>query len=45
MIEFAALHNIRPQVEILPYSKINEAIERVRKNAARYRIVLSADAK
>lgn len=40
MIAFAALHNIRPQVELMPFEGINEALDRVRKNQARYRIVL-----
>lgn len=44
MLEHAARHQIRPKVELLPMSAINEAISRVRANKARYRIVLEAGA-
>lgn len=40
MLDFAQKHHIKPLVEILPMSQINEAIERIRKNKVRYRIVL-----
>ncbi len=40
MLHFAALHNIKAQVEVVPFSSVNEAIERVRMNKARYRMVL-----
>jgi alcohol/geraniol dehydrogenase (NADP+) len=43
MLEFAALHNIKPMVELLPLSKVNEAFERVLSNKPRYRIVLKPD--
>ncbi len=39
MLEFAHLHQIKPQVE--KYSKINEAIDHLKSGKARYRIVLS----
>ena len=41
MLDFAKLHNIEPQVEMFPMSKINDAIARVASGDARYRIVLS----
>ena len=42
-MKFAARKQIRPQVEVYPMSKINEAIERLHSGQARYRIVLKAD--
>jgi len=41
MLDFAARHGIRPQVELLPMSEANAAITRVRRNQARYRVVLT----
>ena len=43
MLDFAARHNITPQTEHLPMSRINEAFERLEAGKARYRIVLDAD--
>jgi len=43
MLEFAARHNISPQVEHFPMSRMNEAIEHLAAGKARYRIVLDAD--
>jgi uncharacterized zinc-type alcohol dehydrogenase-like protein len=43
MLDFAARHNISPQTEHLPMSRINEAFERLEAGKARYRIVLDAD--
>ena len=43
MLTFAARHNITPQTEHMPMSKINEAFERLEAGKARYRIVLDAD--
>ena len=43
MLEFAARHNISPQTEHFPMSKINEAFEHLESGKARYRIVLDAD--
>ncbi len=40
MLEFAARHGVRAQVEVLPLERVNEAIARVRSNEARYRMVL-----
>ncbi len=40
MLQFAARHNITAQTEAVPMSEINHAIERVRQNQARYRMVL-----
>lgn len=42
-LEFAARHNIRPLVEVYPMSAANEAVNRLRDNRARYRIVLQND--
>jgi len=43
MLEFAARHNVTPQTEHFPMSRINEAFERLEAGKARYRIVLDAD--
>lgn len=40
MLQFAARHHIQAQVETMPMQRINEAIEKLKKNQARYRIVL-----
>lgn len=41
MLAFAHAHGVAPQVERLPMSRVNDAIERLRANEARYRIVLA----
>jgi uncharacterized zinc-type alcohol dehydrogenase-like protein len=41
MLEFSARHDIHPQVEIFPAREVNAALERLRKNEARYRVVLA----
>jgi uncharacterized zinc-type alcohol dehydrogenase-like protein len=43
MLDFASRHNIVPQTEHFPMSKINEAFARLESGKARYRIVLDAD--
>lgn len=43
MLRFCARHDIRPQTEHFPMSKINEAFEHLEAGKARYRIVLEAD--
>jgi uncharacterized zinc-type alcohol dehydrogenase-like protein len=43
MLEFASRHNIAPQTEHYPMSKINDAFARLESGKARYRIVLDAD--
>jgi len=43
MLEFAAAHNIHAMIEISPFEKCNEAIAKVVRNEARYRIVLAID--
>jgi len=42
MLEFCARHQILPQVELFPMSKVNEAIDHLRSGKARYRVVLDA---
>ncbi len=42
MLEFCARHQILPQVEHFPMSRVNEAIEHLRAGKARYRVVLDA---
>lgn len=43
MLDFAAFHGIRPDVEEFPFSRINDAVEHLRSGAARYRVVLRRD--
>ncbi|MFW9810095.1 MAG: NAD(P)-dependent alcohol dehydrogenase [Candidatus Thorarchaeota archaeon] len=43
MLSFAQAHNIMPKLELLSMNEINEAIQKVRENKARYRIVLYND--
>lgn len=43
MLDFAARHNIAPQTEHFPMSRINEAFARLASGKAHYRIVLDAD--
>ena len=43
MLAFAHEHGITPRVELMPMSQVNEAIQRIRDNQARYRIVLVND--
>jgi len=43
MLEFAARHQVAPQTEHFPMSKINDAFARLASGKARYRIVLDAD--
>ncbi len=43
MLEFAARHNMTPEVEHFPMSKINEAISYLEAGRPRYRLVLDAD--
>ncbi|MFW6102510.1 MAG: NAD(P)-dependent alcohol dehydrogenase [Chloroflexota bacterium] len=43
MLSFAQARGIKPWIELMPMSKVNEAIERVKQNKVRYRIVLVND--
>lgn len=43
MIDFCARHQIQPQTEHFPMSKINDAFEHLKSGKARYRIVLDND--
>jgi uncharacterized zinc-type alcohol dehydrogenase-like protein len=43
MLSFAQEHDIRPEVEIMPMTQVNEAIRKIKANEARYRIVLVQD--
>lgn len=40
MLTFAQKHRITPMIETMPMSQVNEAMQRVKENKARYRIVL-----
>jgi uncharacterized zinc-type alcohol dehydrogenase-like protein len=40
MISFVQQHHITPMVELMPMSKVNEAIRKLKEKQARYRIVL-----
>ena len=41
MLEFAAVQGIKTAVEIMPMNQVNLALDRIRKNEARYRMVLT----
>lgn len=41
MLEFSARHGIEPMTETMPMAAVNEALDRVRQNKARYRMVLT----
>lgn len=43
MLEFAAVHDIKPIIEVFPHSKANEALQKVRDGAVRFRAVLKND--
>ncbi len=43
MLEFCARHEVAPQVESMPMSEINAALDRVRSREVRYRVVLERD--
>lgn len=43
MLAFAQEHDISPVVELMPMSQVNEALQKVKENKARYRIVLVND--
>ena len=43
MFQFAARHQIAPQVEHFPLSRVNEALERLRAGKVRYRVVLDVE--
>jgi alcohol dehydrogenase (NADP+) len=43
MLEFAAQHNVKPWIEEMPMSQVNQALKRVRSGKVRYRIVLKND--
>jgi uncharacterized zinc-type alcohol dehydrogenase-like protein len=43
MLEFASAHDIQPMIELMPMSQVNQAIDKLRHNKARYRIVLVND--
>jgi alcohol/geraniol dehydrogenase (NADP+) len=41
MLEFSARHGIRPQVEVCPMREANAALDKLRRNDVRYRMVLA----
>jgi uncharacterized zinc-type alcohol dehydrogenase-like protein len=43
MLEFAAINQIKPMTETMPLSQVNEAMDKVAANKARYRIVLLSE--
>ena len=40
MLDFSAKHGVKPMVELFPVDQVNDAIQKVRDNTARYRVVL-----
>ena len=45
MLLFSQTHAIQPMIELMPMAQVNTAIERLKENKARYRIVLVNDPK
>jgi len=43
MLDFSTRHDIAPQIEVFQMSKVNEALDHLKKGNARYRIVLEND--
>ncbi|MEM1170281.1 MAG: hypothetical protein AAGJ08_14685 [Cyanobacteria bacterium P01_H01_bin.35] len=43
ILEFAAIHQIKPMIETMPISQINDAMDKVSANKARYRILLTSE--
>ncbi|KAG2501505.1 hypothetical protein HYH03_000013 [Edaphochlamys debaryana] len=43
MLDFCGVHGVRPMVETMPLSKVNEAMQYVLDGKARYRVVLTSD--
>jgi uncharacterized zinc-type alcohol dehydrogenase-like protein len=41
ILDVAARHGVKAQIEAFPMAKANEAIEKVKKNKVRYRAVLT----
>ena len=40
MLEFAAKNDVRPMIELLPMSQVNEGIRKVKENDVKFRVVL-----
>jgi cinnamyl-alcohol dehydrogenase len=40
MIDFAAEHNVKPEIEVVPIDYINTAMERLAKSDVKYRFVI-----
>ena len=40
MIDFAAKHNVKPDIEVIPMDYVNTAIERLLKADVKYRFVI-----
>ena len=43
MLDFCSQHDIAPQIEEFPMSKVNDALEHLKAGKARYRLVLKND--
>jgi uncharacterized zinc-type alcohol dehydrogenase-like protein len=43
MLDFCDRHDIAPQIEKFPMSKVNDALDHLRAGKARYRVVLEND--
>jgi uncharacterized zinc-type alcohol dehydrogenase-like protein len=41
MLSFAQEHGITPRIELLPMTRVNEAIQKLKENRVRYRLVLT----
>lgn len=43
MLKFSTDHHIKPMIELMPMSHVNQAIQRLKENKVRYRVVLQND--
>ena len=43
MIDFAAKHNIRPEIEVISMNYVNTAMERLAKGDVKYRFVIDIE--
>lgn len=43
MLEFSSRHNINPVIDHFPVSKVNDAMEHLRQEKAKYRLILDSE--
>lgn len=40
VIDFCAVHDVMPEIELVPHARINQALDRLRRNDIKYRFVV-----